>query len=98
MQFTSETAKRAQERKVGLGSLDTGGAGAFANLELAQQRRSLDAGQRREQKRQRKAAEQSPLVITLKCPCAQIHRAENFTELSTDELNIVHGAARGRLW
>jgi len=94
--FTSETAFRLNQRKAGLAAAGYWKARGFANLEHARQQRSLNAWLRREERRQREAAERPPLVVTLKCPCGRIHRVADLSELTDDELRMVHGLARGR--
>ena len=94
--FTSETARRARQRKAGLASARHWRGRGFANLELARQQRSLNAWRRREEKRQREAAGQPPLLVNLTCVCGRIHRVKDLSELSAAELRIVHGLARRR--
>lgn len=94
--FTSETARRAQQRKAGLGAARYWRERGFTNLEAARRQRSLNAWLRREEKRRREATDQSPIVVILKCPCGRVHRVEDLRELSADELRIVRGLVRGR--
>jgi hypothetical protein len=89
--FTSETAWRARQRKAGLAAARYWKARGFANVERARQQRSLNAWQRREEKRQ-----QPPLVVNLKCPCGRVHRVEDASKLTENELRIVAGLARSR--
>jgi hypothetical protein len=91
-----ETARLARQRKAGLASARLWREQGFANLKLARQQRSLNAWRRREEKREREVAEQRPLVVNLNCPCGRIHLAENLSELSADNLRIVHGLVRSR--
>ena len=94
--FTSETARRARQRKAGLASARLSREQGFANLKLARQQRSLNAWRRREEKRQREAAGQPPFVVNLMCVCGRIHPVKDLSELSADELRIVHGLALSR--
>ena len=53
--FTSETARRARQRKAGLASARLWRKRDFANLKLARQQRSRNAARRREERLKREA-------------------------------------------
>ena|ERR1039458_7582030 len=95
-EFTSETGFRARQRKAGLAAARYWKARGFLNLERAREQRSVNAWRRREERRQREAAEQPPLVVTLKCPCGRIHSVADLSGLTDDELRMIHGLTRGR--
>ena len=60
--FTSETARRARQRKAGLAAARYWRGRGFANLKLARRQRSLNAARLREE-RMRREAEQRHTVI-----------------------------------
>ena len=62
-QFTSETGRRARQRKAGLAAARYWRVRDFANLRLAREARSLNAARRREEKLRREA-EKLHTVVT----------------------------------